>query len=567
MRKEARVAAAQFAVGTHVPENLAKSLHWAEEAGRLKANLVVMPEFVNHLCWYHDQDHCYHVAMSLEDAYFKDLEKIASRYDMYIVTNITLKNDDHTVTATSLLIGASGILGRSDKDVLIGHENDFLKPGSGEPCVVDTDIGRIGLYACMEGVLFENPRLLGVKGADIICNSLNSFAFCEAQLHIPVRAAENKVFVVAANKIGPLIPQSQLKQAAEAVSIPERFLEGAGESQIVGPDGSVIKKATLTEEGLVYADIEPQLARNKQRSGGSNLLEARRPELYTPLMGEKRPQEPSQAKPLKVALCQIDPNQQDALSKAAGSVCQALSRQSDLIVLPELFFLEDGAGKEEALLKSKKALDTMVLTMSGVKKGLLAASFLTESSGNLHHEALLIDGSGICHRQEQLHLAKHTDFSVSSGDSLQLFDSPFGKIALLTGEDVVFPEIFRVAALNGAELFVCPFSIRESWESRLGLIERSAENRVPLVACTRPSDIGHSVVCNLTEDFTIMTPWPHRAFDGYISHPIVTRVPKGQSVFYGEVNPERGANKTLSHKTHLLDSRPSKLLRPLCETL
>ena len=43
----------------------------------------------------------------------------------------------------------------------------------------------------------ETPRGLAVRGAQLLINSLNSFAFDEASLHIPVRAPENKVFVIS----------------------------------------------------------------------------------------------------------------------------------------------------------------------------------------------------------------------------------------------------------------------------------------------------------------------------------------------------------------------------------
>src|SRR5437868_976030 len=83
-------------------------------------------------------------------------------------------------------------------------------------------------------------RALALRGAQILCNSLNSFALDEGSLHIPVRAAENRVFVVAANKIGALIPEALLEPVSAQTGIPVRFLSGAGDSQIVAPDGTVL---------------------------------------------------------------------------------------------------------------------------------------------------------------------------------------------------------------------------------------------------------------------------------------------------------------------------------------
>jgi predicted amidohydrolase len=50
-----RVAAAQFHVGADMDANLAKCLHWLDEAARCQPQLIVLPEFCNHLSWYDDK--------------------------------------------------------------------------------------------------------------------------------------------------------------------------------------------------------------------------------------------------------------------------------------------------------------------------------------------------------------------------------------------------------------------------------------------------------------------------------------------------------------------------------
>ncbi len=96
----------------------------------------------------------------------------------------------------------------------------------------------------MDGVINETPRMLAVEGAQVLLNSLNSFALDEASLHVPVRAVENRVWVVAANKVGPLVPERSIAAVAERVGVPVERLHGAGESQIVAPDGTVVAIAT-----------------------------------------------------------------------------------------------------------------------------------------------------------------------------------------------------------------------------------------------------------------------------------------------------------------------------------
>ena len=156
------------------------------------------------------------------------------------MANCTLAREDGRVTGSNILIGPDGaILAVSDKQVLMGSERDHLDPATERSTVVETPFGRVGLYSCMDGVINETPRMLAVEGAQVLLNSLNSFALDEASLHVPVRAVENRVWVVAANKVGPLVPERSIAAVAERVGVPAGLLHGAGESQIVAPDGSV----------------------------------------------------------------------------------------------------------------------------------------------------------------------------------------------------------------------------------------------------------------------------------------------------------------------------------------
>ena len=111
----------------------------------------------------------------------------------------------------------------------MGAENDHLDPATEVGPVLDTPIGRLGMYACMEGVIPEITRGLTLRGAQVLLNSLNSFATDEAALHIPVRAAENRAWVIAANKVGPLLPAEHLPAMSRGLGVPEQWLHGAGE--------------------------------------------------------------------------------------------------------------------------------------------------------------------------------------------------------------------------------------------------------------------------------------------------------------------------------------------------
>ena len=135
----------------------------------------------------------------------------------------------------------------------------------------------------------------------------------------------------------------------------------------------------------------------------------------------------------------------------------------------------------------------------------------------------------------------------------------------MVGTDSIYPEVMRLVAEAGANVAAIPMIMQEKWEGKLGLLERAAENRVSIVAATWASEAGVSSTYQLSEDFTIMTPWKTRKFDGYISHPTAiqgTGAPGLQCE--ATLRLASSSNKVISLGTHLLDGRPrGDLVKPL----
>lgn len=557
-----RVGALQFGVQDQLGENLEKSLYWIDKALSEGCELIVTPEFVNHICWYRDSGHCHEVALSSDDLFLQAVSDRARKKRAYIVVNVTMRDDQGDgVTGSSLLFGPNGLMGRSDKHVLIGHENDFLKKGVHPPTVVQTPLGAIGLYACMEGVLPEIPRALAVQGADILCNSLNSFATCEAHLHIPVRAAENKVFMVAANKVGPLIPEDQLDPVAAAINIPQRFLYGAGESQVVDPMGAVLRRATVTEEGVIAVDIDPSLAGFKTRPNGFHILRDRSPAI-TSKLSQRAVAPELKNELLTCRIIQPPKNAGEIDRRKLGELIgESLDAEDALIVLPQLFFYHEDWPKDPkaAAEASQEWLPFLMDALKGAES-LICTSMIQALDANkdgdrFAHTAVLVSSRGVVHSQGQMQMPAARGKMWQTANELNLYDSPWGSWALLTGDDGHGPEAFRVAALKGASLFIVPFASAEPWENEFGLLERSCENRVPMIVANRADAVGQSMFLQLEKDFTLMTSWQSRVFDGYINYPKVTRMAKGQASLKQTLDLGPARDKVLSHRTHVLEDR------------
>ncbi|MCH1930374.1 hypothetical protein L9G16_09290 [Shewanella sp. A25] len=562
-----RVAAAQFAVTNNVQDNLTTCLRMIKEAAKCAPDLIVLPEFVNHNSWYDNHAHCYEVAIPLDGEFINSIKAAAADAKAYVVFNATVQRPgkgERQTTGTSLLISPNGeLLAQNNKQVLVGHENDFLDIADSEGPIIDTPIGRLAMYSCMDGVINETPRGLALRGAQILCNSLNSFALDEGELHIPVRAAENKVFIVAANKVGPLIPEPLLVPVSEATSIPLHFLSGAGDSQIVAPDGTVLALAGKSEE-VIWADIDPELADTKTRPDGTDIVKQRRPEIYQAL-GENPATQPlpefNGALDLAVAAISVSSTGTAAINEAVNAV-QA-NPQHKLICLPELFWLADtqllGIKDAEAQLEIGEDAVNRLATACAPDQ-FVATSVIRQHGDQLAHCAVLISHRGIEFIQGQVHYCERFAWSGQS-DSFGVYDSIHGKLALILEDDAIYPESFRLIAMQGCEVVLAPLRQQEVWQSQTGLLERASENRVNLVsASTKPQD---NVICIMQKEFTIMTPWQERKFDGLLSAGIQVSGEVGSNLTSAIIHPRSAHNKVCSQNTDLIKNRPWKLMQAM----
>ena len=557
-----KVAAAQFAVTNDVTANLATCLRIIAKAAKQQPDLIVLPEFCNHNSWYDNAEHCYQVSVDIDGDFLAAIAKAAADAQAYLVLNCTVRREHNQVTGTSLLYSPDGqLLAEADKQVLIGHENAFLRRATQPSPIIDTPFGKLALYACMDGVINETPRCLALRGAQLLCNSLNSFAIDEGNLHIPVRAAENKVFVVAANKVGPLIPEALLEPVSAAVNIPVQFLNGAGDSQIVAPNGRVLALAGHNEE-IIYADIDLSAATNKCRPDGTDIFAARRLDLYQPLLADPatQPLPPfTGASKVIAAAASIASEANDAINEAVSAVKNLQADNARLICLPERCALPKqmtGLAMSDAAAISARLVSAIQQVLA--PDSYVATTIISTADGG-SHQAVLIGAEGILYQQSQLHHSERLS-GLNKGQNFAFCQTVHGKVAVLCEDDAIYPETFRLLALQGVEVVMVPLALQEAWLVKTGLVERAAENRINLVAADRQS--CNNLICCLQHDFTLMTAWKTRQFDGLLSAPEIIRH-SDSPLLSAAVHPSAAANKVCSADTDLLASRPWQLMQPV----
>jgi predicted amidohydrolase len=327
----------------------------------------------------------------------------------------------------------------------------------------------------------------------------------------------------------------------------------------VAPDGTVVAIAPPTGEAVVVADIDVARADDKRRPDGTDVYAARRPSLYAPLAEPPRGRvEPAGAERLRVALVQPDADGETAIGEAALLVAGAVAQGAELVVLPELFCFEGatvGVPAAEAAARAEAAVAALAGALAGS-----GAHAVTSLPLGAAHAAVLVGAGGVVATQGQLHATARHPWATDLADDLAVAVLPWGRLALVVGDDAVYPETFRLAALADADVAAVPFHAQERWELETGLLERAAETRVNLAAASRPTPAGASIAVPLSGEFTLWSPSRTQPFDGVISRPEPVLAEAGDPLTLVDLSPAQAVNRMVSKGTDLVDGRPWSLL-------
>jgi 5-aminopentanamidase len=271
-----RVAVAQIepALGEN-ERNLDVCLTRVEEAAAAGAELLVLPECAIPGYMFDSLEEAMPFAEEIPGPSTETLAAACHRLGMHIVCGL-IERDGDLLRNAAVLVGPDGLIGSYRKTHLpfLGVDR-FVTPGD-ELVVHDTPLGRIGVEICYDLRFPEVTRTLALRGADIVAHPTNFPMAAKVQTEVitRARAAENRVFLLTANRVGK-----------------ERWGEFCGWSQIVDPYGNRLAEAGEREEALLVAEIDLEQARDKNYVIPGEyelyLFGDRRPELYGLLVEEE----------------------------------------------------------------------------------------------------------------------------------------------------------------------------------------------------------------------------------------------------------------------------------------
>lgn len=269
-----------------IDRNVARLSECLRETSRNGATLTIFPECALTGYCFADLNEALRFAQPVPGDATQELVRVCHELQTYAVFG-TVELDGRRVFNTAVLVGPSGVLGMYRKIHLPFLGVDKFATFGDRPFAVQAagDL-KVGMNICYDAAFPEASRSLTLLGADLIALPTNwpPGAECVASFVLNARAMENAVYFAACNRVGT-----------------EAGFRFIGRSRICGPDGSTLVTSSSDAEEILYADIDPALARHKRvvRKVGEHAIDRladRRPEMYGLLIEPHSLERPGRAR-------------------------------------------------------------------------------------------------------------------------------------------------------------------------------------------------------------------------------------------------------------------------------
>jgi 5-aminopentanamidase len=422
-------------------------------------DLILVPECAFPAYFLHpDEGSIDDIVINNGDLYLNTLKEIARNKEVYIAYGCLEKSGEDVYNAAILIDPRGEEIVKKRKSFLWHFDQEWFTAGE-DVAVADTIFGRVALVVCADARMPEIVRLAALEGAQLIIDLANLTATgpditalqnAQSAYMLSVRAMENQVWLAVSDKWG-----------VESGSITY-----AGRSGVFAPDGSIVYQASSHQDEVVSVEI-PTDENGKIKHPANSAPIKRRPELYTPLTQENYALPVSEVMRESVIPEEITPY----ITTASGEfkdvqeylqmVKRLVNHGSSIICMPPTaiqiadyveritFYLPESVVLIGTVKVENKGMTSYFITQKGIE----------ETYFTLHHEASL------------------SEFTVP------VFQTKWGRIGIMHGEEAILPEWPRTMMVLGADCIIWPNDLADSRASNIGRT-RAAESRIFIVSAS-----------------------------------------------------------------------------------
>ena len=250
-----------------VKRNLERTRYWTLRARKQGAAVVCFPEF--NLTGYSNRPEISEHALSAHGSEIEALVRLAVDQKIMLLVGFAEKNVGGRLYASHMVITPAGRTGVYRKLHLAPPEVDHFSPGKTLPVFHWSGIS-FGIQLCYDAHFPELSTQMAVAEADVIFiphASPRGQAADKHQSwmrHLPARAFDNGLFVVACNQTGNN----------------ENGLVFPGNAVAFSPSGEIVETRLSGDSGILVADLTADQLRHVRSHRMRYFLPNRRPGLY-----------------------------------------------------------------------------------------------------------------------------------------------------------------------------------------------------------------------------------------------------------------------------------------------
>ena len=247
--------------------NLDQMVRWIEKAKKKGVSIICFPEM--NITGYSIREDIIYAAEPIPGTVTKELVKLAEYEDIVILAGMAEKDIKARIFASHLVIKPYGAPLVYQKLHIPPPECTIYTPGNKIPLFEARGV-KFGIQLCYDAHFPELSTYMAVNGADIIFiphaspRGTPDEKFRSWMRHLPARAYDNSIFVIACNQTG---------DNGKGLSFP-------GVAMIIGPSGEILSNDLSGKEGMLVYDLKADELNSVRNHRMRFFLPNRRPELY-----------------------------------------------------------------------------------------------------------------------------------------------------------------------------------------------------------------------------------------------------------------------------------------------
>lgn len=243
----------------------------ASQIQSIEADLIVLPELFTSGYFFQSREDLARVAEPIpEGRSTQALRDWAASLDATLVAGLAEREGDRFYNS-ALVVRPTGTVHTYRKVHLFYEETTLFEPGDlgfrvFEVTTREGQPYRLGVMVCFDWYFPEAARTLALRGADVIAHPSN-LVLPHCPDAMPVRARENHVFTITANRHG------EEEKEGETLTF-------IGMSEVCDPSGTILRRAGESTDEVGVVEFDPHEARDRRLNEHNDVLGDRRPETY-----------------------------------------------------------------------------------------------------------------------------------------------------------------------------------------------------------------------------------------------------------------------------------------------